>query len=169
MVKQTQILILAALIASGCATPKSSRSRVILGIGIGAGLGATGGVAFSPNDESRAINALVFGLAGALIGGSAAVLTSGEETSARNEKSFRERELGLTRPDSEYTIAPHQDLPPFLKNRVQPVVIEEYVETDRVTEEGTLHEPHKAYRIKRPAELFARPQTTDLQIEGLKQ
>ena len=37
------------------------------------------------------------------------------------------------------------------------MVIEEYLEADRVTEEGTLHEPHKAYRIKRPAELFARP------------
>jgi hypothetical protein len=54
-------------------------------------------------------------------------------------------------------IPPQQELPEFLKRRIQPVVIEEFIEKDQVTDEGTLHEPHRAYRIKRPAELYTNP------------
>lgn|GEM_PF-1634499 len=143
---------------SSCATV-SGKSRILAGVTLGGAMGAGGGVALSPNDESRALNALVFGLLGGLIGGGAAVFSDphGANQSGKSG-SLKEKELGTADVNAkQLELQSTEPLPEFVKERFRPVVIEEFVESDRVTEEGTLHEPHKAYRIKRPAELIARP------------
>ena len=43
-----------------CASLRSPRDRMFMGAGIGGAMGAGGGAIFSPNDESRGLNALVF-------------------------------------------------------------------------------------------------------------
>ena len=48
-------------------------------------------------------------------------------------------------------------IPDFVKARIQPVIVEEYMEAATIGEDGTLREPHKVYRIKRPAEFSATP------------
>lgn len=149
------IIVLAALGTSiGCATLTPTQKRAVLYSGIGAAGGAIGGSMLSPNDESRALNTLVFGLTGALTGSLIASLgPSSREPSGPS--GFRDRlEEQAAR---EFSVYPNGELPDFLKNRIQPVVVEEYVESDQVSEDGTLHEPHKVYRIKQPAELYARP------------
>jgi hypothetical protein len=126
---------------------------------LGGVMGAGGGAVLSPNDESRAINAIVFGLLGGLIGGGAAIFSdpNGANQSGKNP-SLKESELGSAGEKSkQFELNSSEALPEFVKKRFRPVVIEEFIESDRVSEEGTLHEPHKAYRIKRPAELIARP------------
>lgn len=141
---------------TGCASV-AGKYRILGGAAIGGSVGAVGGAAFSPDEENRAINALVFGLASALVGGGIALLTDTPERAPDAPNDLRARELGGASGGREYIVMPNQKLPAFLKPRVKPVVIEEFVEKDRVSEEGTLHEPHKVYRIKRQAELYANP------------
>ena len=158
-IRSTLALILVwGLALTSCATV-SGKNRTLAGVALGGMMGAGGGVALSPNDESRAINAIVFGLLGGLIGGGAAVFSdpNGANQSGKNT-TLKEKELGSTAANSkQLELNSSEALPEFVKQRFRPVVIEEFVESDRVTEEGTLHEPHKAYRIKRPAELIAKP------------
>jgi hypothetical protein len=125
--------------------------------GSGAAIGALGGYGFSPNDESRGINALVFGLAGAVIGGLIGILTDMQPPSSEDKPSLKERDLGSVPTSRDYIIPTDQKLPSFVKERLQPVVIEESVQQDTVTDDGALHEPHKVYRIKRPSELYSNP------------
>ncbi|MCC7441301.1 MAG: hypothetical protein IT285_06700 [Bdellovibrionales bacterium] len=158
----TTITLLAVLTA-GCATLKGTR-RIVTGATGGAALGASGGLAFSPNEESRGMNALVFGLSGALAGGAIALLTDTPETESKSARTFREREQ--SKPDLRlYTVEPTAltgtDLPPFVRQRIAPLLIEETTEGDSIAEDGALHEPHKVYRVLRPAELFARPAVGD--------
>jgi hypothetical protein len=150
----------------------SGKNHTFAGVALGGALGAGGGVALSPNDESRAINAIVFGLLGGLIGGGAAIFSdpNGANQSGKKE-SLKEKELGRSVQETQsFELRANEPLPEFVKERFRPVVIEEFVESDRVSEEGTLHEPHKAYRIKRPAELIARPVPTpsDFPVGGGK-
>lgn len=154
-----------SLALSSCATV-SGRNRILGGMALGGVMGAGGGSVLSPNDESRAINALVFGLLGGLIGGGGAAFSdpNGANQSGKNP-SLKEKELGSTAANSKQLELNSSDaLPEFVKKRFRPVVIEEFIESDRVSEEGTLHEPHKAYRIKRPAELIARPIGVDSEM-----
>jgi hypothetical protein len=150
------VTLSASLLVSSCASIRG-KDRVLVAVAAGSVAGAGGGASLSPNDESRGLNAIVFGLSGALVGGAVALLTDPEPNPEPGPSSLKDREIGLGGKSRDYLVVPHQELPEFLKRRVQPVVIEEYVESDRVTEEGTLHEPHRAYRIKQPAELFAKP------------
>lgn len=158
-------LILVASICTGCASV-SGRDRTLWGVGLGAGVGAAGGAAFSPNRESQGINALVFGLAGALVGGVTAILSDTRPTQEKGRGTLRERDQSFEKTTREFEVFPASQLPAFIKDRVQPMVIEESIESDTVAEDGTLHEPHKVYRIKRPGELFAKPSTSP---EGAKQ
>jgi hypothetical protein len=121
---------------------------------MGAAAGSAGGAVLSPNPESRGLNTLVFGLAGALVGGVAGLLTYDDGRIPPAHSSLEERERASLR---EFSAAPSEPVPPFVRDRLQPVVIEEYTEGDSVSDDGSLHEPHRAYRIKQPAELFARP------------
>lgn len=159
------LLALAITQLTGCAT-LNPNVRIAGGVLLGGAIGASAGAALSPNDESRALNALVFGLTGALVGGGIAVWTSPENKATEPKSDLRARELGQVTSGKEYLVTPRQELPEFLKQRVQPVVIEEFTEKDSVTEEGILHEPHKAYRIKRQAELLANPTSPNAQKEG---
>lgn len=145
----------ACLLASGCATLSPSTERVIVGSAAGALAGSIGGATLSPNADDRGLNALVFGLSGALTGGAIAILTDKSKPSAQTD--LKSKELAGVGPSRQFSIETTQTLPEFVKSRVQPAIIEEYLEDDRVTDEGTLHEPHRAYRIKRPTELFSRP------------
>lgn len=135
----------------------SGRKSLFIDAGIGAGVGSAGGAALSPNSESRGINALVFGLAGALVGGATALFTDTHTDVSFPHEGIRERETSLDKTVREFQVLPTESLPAFLKARVQPMVIEESIESDSLSEDGTLHEPHKVYRIKRPGELFAKP------------
>lgn len=150
-----RLLCVAFVVCAGCST-LSGGKRVMSFSLAGAGAGAVSGAALSPNEESRALNALVFGLSGALVGGGLALLTDPNLMTAETS-DLKKRELGSRQEANEYLVLPEQELPEFLQRRVQPAIIEEFVEKDHVTDEGTLHEPHRAYRIKRPAELFASP------------
>lgn len=145
-----------SFVLTGCAT-LNGRNRILAGIGMGAAAGAGGGALFSPNGESRNLNTLVFGLSGALAGGVISYLTDSSSSLEKRSTDLKARELGVTQVGKDFLVIPEASLPEFVRKRMQPVVVEEFIERDHVTEEGTLHEPHKAYRIKRPAELFAGP------------
>jgi gas vesicle protein len=139
------------LTLTACATPP--RKRFLYGAGIGAGLGALGGAAFSPNPESKGMNALVFGLTGAVLGGVVSLFAHDDSEVPKAKDTLQERELG-----QEFVVRPDAGkLPSYVKDRLQPLVIEEYVEKDSINEDGGLSEPHKVWRIKRPAELVGKP------------
>jgi hypothetical protein len=164
-------VIVLGITLTSCAS-LSGKNRTLAGVSLGGALGAGGGIALSPNDESRAINAIVFGLLGGIMGGGAAIFSdpNGANQSGKST-ALKEKELGRHAQESKsFELNVTEPLPEFVKERFRPVVIEEFVEADRVSEEGTLHEPHKAYRIKRPAELIARPVPTpsDLPVGGGK-
>jgi hypothetical protein len=142
------------ILNSGCAT--TGRTRFFLGISLGAGAGAAGGIILSPNDENRPLNALIFGLSGALLGGVTSLLTDSKPEVPKAQTDLRSQDLKL-KALNEFPVLPNQQLPQFVKDRLQPLVIEEFIEADTVSEDGTLHEPHKAYRVKNPRELFAKP------------
>ncbi len=154
--------LLIGSLSVGCAS--TGRTRIMAYGGSGAAIGAVSGIGLSPNDESRGLNALVFGLAGAVIGGLVGALTDTKPPTSEEKPSLKERDLGSVPGDHDYVIPPDSALPRFVKDRLQPMVIEESVEQDTITEDGTLHEPHKVYRIKRPSELYAKPAKS--QVEG---
>ena len=137
----------------GCATVSGGK-RVGFGAASGAAVGGFGGALLSPNDVSRGMNALVFGLTGALIGGVIALLSDPGPGEPPLDQSLKAREFSRSSVNREYLVEPQGTVPTFVKERLQPTVIEESVERDQVTEDGILHEPHKVYRIKRQAELF---------------
>ncbi len=146
-------LIVAILIFSfsGCAT--NPRKRALYGAGIGAGIGAFGGAVLSPNDESKGVNALVFGLTGAVLGGIVGLFLHDDAELPKAGDTLEERELG-----QEFVVPQETGaLPAYVKDRLQPLVIEEYVEKDSVGDDGGLREPHRVWRIKRPAELAPKP------------
>jgi hypothetical protein len=156
-------LVLSLVLLPGCASLKG-KNRVLVGFAAGAAVGAGGGAALSPNSESRGMNALVFGLSGALVGGVAALLTD-QPPAPEHEATLRERELGTPGVGRQFQIQPASELPPFVRERIQPAVVEEYLESDRISEDGELHEPHKVYRIKRPVELAPKPKTAGVRSE----
>jgi hypothetical protein len=153
--KKLATFIVLVPLLTGCAT--MSRPRVQWGMGIGGVAGAIGGAALSPNDASRGWNAVVFGAVGTALGGLIGYLSEPKPSGQAEAPSLKARELAPVAPSKEVEIATPEGLPGFVRERLQPVVIEEYVEPDTVSPDGTLHEPHKVYRIKKPAELFARP------------
>ncbi len=146
---------LICLIASGCAT-LNQRERLTVGVAGGAALGAAAGSLLSPNSESQGLNALVFGLSGALTGGLVALLTDRPPVTKPEDKSLKAKELGGGL-GQEYVVPPNVPLPEFVKRRLTPVVIEEFEERDSIAEDGSLRAPHKVYRIKRQAELTTAP------------
>ena len=159
--KTLTALILVAYSTAGCAS-LHSRQRLGVGVGLGASAGTLGGTLLSPNEESRTLNSLVFGLAGALLGGVIALLTDQAPEPKAEDKSLRAKELGTNyggNPEQEFVVPTAQPLPEFLKRRIKLPVIEEYIEQDSVSEDGSLSAPHKVYRIKQPAELIARPES----------
>lgn len=148
------------LLAASCSSlPK--RSQVLIATSAGAGVGATSGYMLSPNRESQGLNALVFGLVGALVGGIGAILFGDDHRVEREPTNTPD--LNLTRSDdrNEVQVSNPESLPEFVKKRLRPVVIESYTESDSIDEDGSLREPHRVYRIKRPAELIARPSTEE--------
>lgn len=150
------VTLLSSLMFSACSS-LNPKLRV-LGETLGGGItGASLGAAFAPNDDNRAINALVFGLGTALLAGGVAVWLMPDTPKADPTPDLRAREMGLAPTGTQYMVHPDSELPEYLKQRVQPAVIEEFEEKDSISDEGTLHEPHRAYRIKRPAELSANP------------
>ena len=147
--------IIFTTLVTGCATVSGSR-RIVAGAVLGGASGAAGGAFLSPNEDSRGLNALVFGLAGALVGGTVAIL-SDPTPPPPSPPTLKERERAILPTARELGVPQSADLPDFVKKRLQPLVVEEFIETDLVTEEGTLHEPHKVYRIKRQPEFYSKP------------
>lgn len=153
---------------TACATV-SGKKRLALGALSGTAVGASGGAILSPNDASRGMNALVFGLSGALIGSLIAVLSDPGPGEPSTDQSLKAREASRLEMKREYLVEPSGTVPSFVKQRLQPTIIEESIERDQVSEEGILHEPHKIYRIKRQAELFPNPTNkTEQKQEKLK-
>ncbi len=140
---------------TGCAS-LGTGWRLAIGTSGGAVVGAGAGALLSPNDASRPLNALVFGLAGALGGGLVAYLTDPTPSQPRGE-TLKQKELADQAEASRFSVGASGELPAYVKERLAPVVIEEAVERDAVGEDGSLHEPHKVYRIVRPAELTPKP------------
>lgn len=149
------IILVGASLVSSCAT--APRKRFLIGAGVGGATGTVGGALFSPNSESRGLNALVFGLVGAIVGGVTGLLIHDDAEipePKKLEKNAAQPELS----DREFQVAPAaKELPAFVRERLKPVIVEELHEPDTVSEDGSLHEPHKVYRIKRQAELIANP------------
>ncbi|MGK5084890.1 hypothetical protein WDW37_16500 [Bdellovibrionota bacterium FG-1] len=151
------LLFILITLGSGCST---ARGRFLLGAGLGGVVTGATAMALSPNSASVPLNGVVFGLGGALAGGIGALLLMDDSTIPSARTSLKTKEQATA---SEYTAPYSGAFPAFVKDRLQPVVIEENLEADSVSEDGSLHEPHKVYRIKRPAELFARPTKTEAQ------
>lgn len=161
-------LVSALLVLSlfnSCAT---ARGRFFFGAAGGAAIGGGTAALLSPNKESIGLNALVFGLVGALAGGLAsAFLIKDPKPEPSPDNSLKGRELGIQDSNTKlFSISPTQKLPEFLKERLQPVIVEEAVEPDTVSDDGTLHEPHRIYRIQRQAELLSKPAQIQTQPEG---
>lgn len=148
------LLFVISFLGTGCAS-LSQRERLTASVLAGGSVGAAGGSLLSPNAESQGLNALVFGLSGALTGGLVALLTDRPPVTKPEDKSLKARELGREQA-SEFVVPQNQELPAFVRDRLSPVVIEEYEEADSVAEDGSLRAPHKVYRIKRQAELTAK-------------
>ncbi len=158
MKSQKVIISVLMLSSAGCATGLSRTDRMWSGASVGLGMGAIGGAMLSPNDESRGLNAIVFGATAALVGGVVGYLTGADTKPSLETKTLEEQERQNRNSSAQdYTISPAGKVPSFLKNRMSPAVVEEYLEQDSVAEDGSLHAPHKVYRIKRQAELIARP------------
>lgn len=139
---------------SSCAT--TPHKRFLWGAGIGAGTGALGGAALSPDQESKGMNALVFGLTGAILGGIGALFFYDDAELPKSTDSLQSQEMEST--GKEIVVSPQSDsLPQYVKDRLQPVVLEEFVQKDLVSEDGSLSEPHRVWRIKQPAELAPKP------------
>jgi hypothetical protein len=120
---------------------------------------AAGGIAggflgrvLSPNRESTDINTAVFGALGAGLGYLANRIFSSPIHQEEIPSTLKEREL---RPGGQEFVLPatEEKLPAFVKKRLTPIVIEEYLERDTATEDGGIREPHKVWRIKRQPEL----------------
>ena len=154
---KTKVVIVWLLIASLSTSCATLRGRFL--VGVGAGAAAAGGTAtlLSPNPESRGLNALVFGLIGGLVGGLISVLFF-KDPAPDKSATLKEREAAQNSSDPTlYAVPASPNLPVFVKERLQPTLVEESDEPDTVSEDGTLHAPHKVYRIERQAELFAKP------------
>lgn len=156
-IKNILIILLSLTLFTSCAI--APRKRFLIGAAIGGTGGAVSGAVLSPNAESRTLNALVFGLVGTLLGGLTALLIHDDsevpesKASSQNASNANAKNSGR-----EFDVVPStQELPPFVKERLKTIVVEELEEPDSVTEDGSLHEPHKVYRIKRQAELIAKP------------
>lgn len=158
-------LFLLGLCLASFAGCSSVRGRFVVGSLMG-GLGSGGtAVLLSPNAESRALNALVFGLAGGLAGALLGVVTYTENSCLTSYPSLQERELKSSRTSSKsdddhrfvYPVPTSNNLPEWLKTRVSQPVIEESIERPTLGEDGTLHQEHRTYRIKRQAELSPEP------------
>ena len=106
------------------------------------------------------MNALVFGLVGALAGGALGLLTYDDGKIPKAETSLHTQEQMQFKSSKLYLVPNPQELPEFVRQRLQPSIVEELIEPDSVTDDGTLHEPHKAYRIQKNAELFSDPQAS---------
>lgn len=148
--------VIVLILMSGCAT--TGWKRTLAFSGSGAALGGSSGALLSPNDESRGLNALVFGLTGALVGGAISYLTDPKALVTPDPESQSKNKNTENR-SQEYLLPTDSGLPSFVRERFQPAIVEEYVEGVSIGEDGTLREPHKVYRIKRHAELLATPLT----------
>ena len=146
-------VLLILLMASSCST--APRNRFFFGAGIGTGVGAIGGAALSPNDESRGLNAILFGLTGAIVGGVIGLFSKDDAEIPKTETELQKQEEALD--TKEFVVPSNQELPAFVKERIQSAIVEEYVEEGSIGDDGTLREPHKVWRIKRPTELVNKP------------
>ena len=155
--KTIQIVLILSIAIQGCASFQSQRDHVLLGAGAGGAIGAVSGAGLSPNDESRGMNALVFGLSGAIIGGLVGFFTPSIPDSKKGAQNLEEKDMASRQNNKEYSLSPNEELPDYIKKRLSPTVVEEFIENDQVGEDGSLHAPHKVYRIKHPAELIAKP------------
>src|SRR5690242_15387162 len=82
-------LVCILTVFTGCATP---RGRFLLGAGIGAlTLGGTATV-LSPDHQSRGMNALVFSLVGALVGGLVGLYAKDDGEVPKSESSIKAKE-----------------------------------------------------------------------------
>jgi hypothetical protein len=94
-----------------------------------------------------------------LAGGGLSILTADDPKIPKSESSLKEKEQLIRLGDNSkvYEVPVDTKLPDFVKKRLAPVIVGETRESDSVSEDGTLHEPHKTYRILRPAELYPNP------------
>jgi hypothetical protein len=168
-VRTISAVLCTALLASGCAS-RTRPENILIGVGSGAVAGAVGGAALSPNEPSKPWNALIFGLTGALIGGALGYMARSKEPDpGRQQQDLKMREQTSLKGGSVSVYPPmNGPLPDFLKDRLTSMVIEELSMPSRVGEDGTLHEPHKAYRIKRSPELLPAPNKASGNAKGTK-
>lgn len=147
-------LLIFSLVLSGCSTFASHRSLKYSGGGAAAG--AALGYGFSPNKESQGLNALLWGGIGAAFGYlfERAFRDRGDVVEIPSNLEAKE----LFRESEEFVLpATKQKLPAFVQKRLTPVVIEQYTEKDTAGEDGSLHEPHRVWRIKQQPELLPKP------------
>lgn len=140
------------------------RERFLLGLGTGAASGAVAGAALAPNQENRGINALVFGLTGAVIGGVGGLLFKDDSAIPEQKTTLKVSELGTPKDAKGFAVSSlnsESELPDFVKERLRAAVIEEFEERESVGPDGSLRAPHKVWRIRYPTQLVVEPKTKE--------
>jgi hypothetical protein len=145
-----RISLILLIFASSCSSNKGLWLPIAGGL-----IGVVSGSALSPNEESKSLNTVTFGAVGLAVGASLLYYSSIEKPNLAQEDSLKERIEASKKIQTLATEAISQTpLPDFLKGKISPIVIEEIDLKNFQSEDGALHEPHKAYRIVQQPELI---------------
>lgn len=146
------ILLLFCVALSGCANFSLRDPWASTAVGLAGG--SAGALALTKNKEHQGKNMAITGAALGLAMHLGAKFLWGKEIDPAKAEILELRAKNL-RPAREITVpAANQKLPDFLEKRLTPLVLEQWVENDSISEDGSLNEPHKVWRIKRHPELI---------------
>jgi hypothetical protein len=136
----------------GCAGIDLQNPWTAATAGLAGGMGA--GYGLTREKERQGKNMAIAGLSLGALGFLGAKFLWPKETDPAKAEILELREKNF-KPVRELTLpATKQKLPDFLEKRLTPLVLEQWVEKDSISEDGSLNEPHKVWRIKRHPELI---------------
>jgi hypothetical protein len=148
--KKGFMILLAAL--SGCSSIDLQNPWTAASLGLVGGMGAGYGLTYEKARRGQNMGIAAAGLGTLAFLGAKYIWGKEVDPSKAEILELREKNF---RPTKELVIPPtRQKLPDFLEKRLTPLVLEQWVEKDSVTDDGSLNEPHKVWRIKRTPELI---------------
>lgn len=144
-------LFFVLLVLQSCSTFSLRDPWAATAVGLAAGAG--GAFALTKEKQRQGTNMAIAGAVTGLAMHLGAKFVWSRETDPAKAELLELRERNF-RPTREITVpATSQKLPDFLERRLTPLVLEQWVEKDSISEDGSLNEPHKMWRIKRLPEL----------------